>query len=187
MTEKLQPILCAADQLRYAQTHKTWEAAAQAAAGEISTEMATIRMSQEELARLIDTTIMGMAGVIESEALMHRRRHEFIGLAVAAVNGYMQVTGDRDALRTVTRTIAQKQHDYGHDNIARFGLVGLVVRLNDKAARLINLIHRSGSPAARAQARNEPLADTWLDICGYCVIALMWIDSTFLLPLAADA
>jgi hypothetical protein len=173
------PILDAVDQLRHSQVHRTWEAAAAATSGEISTEMVTLRMEPAAMAGIVDKTILEMAAEIRLGRTPCSRT-EFIGLAVTAVNGYQQVTGDRDALRTVTTTIAGKQRDYGHDNIARFGVLGLVVRLSDKAARLINLIGRGDA------AVNESLADTWLDIAGYCVLALMWIDGTFLLPLAED-
>lgn len=166
---------------------RTWEEAAAAAAGEISTEMVSLRLTQYHLARLVDATIMQMA--LRPAGTSHPR-HEYIGMACTAINGYLAATGDRDALDTVVRTIAGKQRDYGHDNIARFGETGLVVRLSDKAARLINLIRRGGDqdrtddlPLTFA----EPITDTWLDIAGYCVIALMWLDGTFLLPLAEDA
>jgi hypothetical protein len=170
------PVLCKADL-------RTWQAAAAAAAGEIGTEMTTLHMEPKHLARIVDGTILEMARVDRSSSVSEDRQ-AFIGMAITAVNGYQAATGDRDALATVVRTIAGKQRDYGHDNIARFGVTGLVVRLSDKAARLINLIRRgAGIPG---QAINEPLSDTWLDIAGYCVLALMWLDGTFMLPLAED-
>jgi hypothetical protein len=167
------PVLCKADL-------RTWQAAAAAAAGEIGTEMTSLRMTQKQMAKLVDNTVLILADVIR---LGHEPagRGEFVGMAITAVNGYQQATGDRDALATVVRTIAGKQRDYGHDNIARFGVTGLVVRLSDKAARLINLLRLD-----RGDIFAEPITDTWLDIAGYCVLALMWIDGTFMLPLAED-
>lgn len=70
------------------------------------------------------------------------------------------------------RLLCSKQHDYGHDNINKFGLNGLVVRLSDKIARLKNL-------KKKALPRNEAVLDTWQDIVGYCVIAEMLMDGTF--------
>lgn len=69
-----------------------------------------------------------------------------------------------------------KQHDYGHDNINSFGLVGLAVRLSDKVARLRNLSKKIG-------AKNESILDTWNDIVGYAVIAEMIFTNTFNLEL----
>jgi hypothetical protein len=167
------PVLCKADL-------RTWQAAAAAAAGEIGTEMTTLHMEPKHLARIVDGTVLQLADQIRL-GVQHLDRNSFIGMAITAVNGYQQATGDRDALATVVRTIAGKQRDYGHDNIARFGVTGLVVRLSDKAARLINLLRLD-----RGDIFAEPITDTWLDIAGYCVLALMWIDGTFMLPLAED-
>ena len=58
----------------------------------------------------------------------------------------------------------RKQHDYGSANIAEFGLEGVLVRANDKLARLKNLRHK---PAAK----NEAVEDSWADLSVYRVIA----------------
>jgi hypothetical protein len=75
-------------------------------------------------------------------------------------------------------TLCKKQHDYGHGNINRFGLMGITVRLSDKVERYANLEGR--------QAQNEATTDTLIDIVGYCVIALMLLDETFQLDLGDD-
>lgn len=72
-------------------------------------------------------------------------------------------------------TLCKKQHDYGHGNINRFGLMGVAVRLSDKVERYINLRGK--------QAKNESTNDTLIDVVGYCVVALMLLDETFQLPL----
>ena len=82
--------------------------------------------------------------------------------------------------------LASKQHDYGHKNIDRFGLKGIIVRLNDKYERLANLeftrqfLEDGNSVAPKV---NESLTDTLMDIVGYCVIGLMVLDDTFKLEL----
>ena len=76
--------------------------------------------------------------------------------------------------------LARKQHDYGHKNITKFGMQGVLVRLSDKVERLINLkTHKS-------EAKNESLLDTLRDIVGYCVVALMLNDETFTLELGEN-
>lgn len=76
--------------------------------------------------------------------------------------------------------LARKQHDYGHKNILKFGMQGVLVRLSDKIERLINLkTHKS-------EAKNESLLDTLRDIVGYCVVALMLNDETFSLELGEN-
>lgn len=72
-------------------------------------------------------------------------------------------------------TLCKKQHDYGHGNINRFGLMGVAVRLSDKVERYMNLKGR--------EAKNESTNDTLIDVVGYCVVALMLLDETFQLPL----
>lgn len=77
--------------------------------------------------------------------------------------------------------LAGKQHDYGHGNIAKFGIQGVVVRLSDKLERLKNLRKRPLDLAV-----NEPLVDTYVDIAGYAAIGMMLCDGVFMLPLKAD-
>ena len=77
------------------------------------------------------------------------------------------------------KTVIGKQRMYGHGNISRFGVPGLVIRLNDKLERLKNIQKHDGPVLF------EPLNDTWLDICGYSVIAIMWLNGWFMLELDA--
>lgn len=78
---------------------------------------------------------------------------------------------------TLCDTLIRKQKDYGHHNIAKFGLTGLIVRVHDKIARLENLI------ATKKEPGNESILDTVLDIAGYSAIGIMWGRNEFLLPL----
>ena len=71
--------------------------------------------------------------------------------------------------------ICKKQHDYGHDNINAFGELGLLIRINDKIARLKNLVGKEGI--------TEPRIDAWKDIAGYAIIALMLDRDWFKLEL----
>lgn len=75
--------------------------------------------------------------------------------------------------------VISKQHDYGHGNILKFGLLGVVVRISDKIERLKNLSMKAYDPAVA-----ESLDDTKMDIVGYCLIALMLLDGTFTKELA---
>jgi hypothetical protein len=78
------------------------------------------------------------------------------------------------------KLLVGKQHDYGHGNILHFGTVGVAVRLCDKIARLQNLLKRGG------EAKHEALTDTYMDILGYAVIALMLEEGSFELELEQD-
>lgn len=76
--------------------------------------------------------------------------------------------------------IIRKQRDYGHENIARFGRTGLLVRLHDKVARLENLLGSGNVP------NNESIEDNIGDVIGYCTIGAMWEEGTFLLALQGN-
>jgi len=73
--------------------------------------------------------------------------------------------------------LVSKQHDYGHQNILMFGHVGIAIRMCDKIARLFTLVEDGAKPA------NESLLDTWRDLVGYSVIAMMLWNETFTLNL----
>jgi hypothetical protein len=72
-----------------------------------------------------------------------------------------------------------KQMDYGPSNIAlgtqlkndnerHASLTGIVIRINDKIQRLVNLVL-----IRRSKPRNESVVDTWNDIAVYSNIALI--------------
>ena len=71
----------------------------------------------------------------------------------------------------------RKQMDYGPSNIAmgtelktdeekRLSLIGLIVRINDKIQRLINLVIKNNR-----NAQNEPTIDAFKDLSCYGIIA----------------
>jgi hypothetical protein len=83
------------------------------------------------------------------------------------------------SLEELHETLVRKQRDYGHQNIARFGRQGLLIRVHDKVARLENLMKfaSSGTP------NFESIQDTVMDLAGYSTIGMMWELDQFLLPL----
>lgn len=115
---------------------------------------------------------------------------DYAAMAAAATRHAAKVNCDEDNFTCLTRIegmLAAKQHDYGHGNILKFGLLGVVVRLSDKLARLENLYKRMSQDDREYEPTFcESIADTWDDIVGYCVIALMVLDGTFELPLRDD-
>ena len=71
----------------------------------------------------------------------------------------------------------KKQMDYGQSNISmgtslindeekRLSLVGLIVRINDKVQRLLNLMVKNNR-----EAQNEPAIDAFKDLACYGIIA----------------
>ena len=75
------------------------------------------------------------------------------------------------------KLFCKKQMDYGPSNIAmgtelktdeekRLSKIGLIVRINDKIQRLINLVIRNNR-----EAQNEPAIDAFKDLSCYGIIA----------------
>lgn len=62
---------------------------------------------------------------------------------------------------------AEKQSDYGPENIARRGESGVLTRVCDKVARLEHLEGQSKAP------RNEAVRDSWGDLANYGTIGQM--------------
>ena len=97
----------------------------------------------------------------------------------------------------ITDILIRKQKDYGPENIMKFGVVGIIVRLFDKVARLNNLLLKTHGDVAEAIKSNsvqgESLIDTLIDIVGYCSIALMITEgdphygNKFLVPMSGGA
>ena len=82
-------------------------------------------------------------------------------------------------LNTMYMTFCKKQFDYGPGNIAmgtqlrteeevNIALLGIIVRMNDKINRLVNL-----STKHSFKAQNEPIEDAFLDTAIYAVMALI--------------
>jgi len=82
-------------------------------------------------------------------------------------------------LNEMYKTFCRKQFDYGPGNIAmgtmlkdskeiNTSLLGIIVRMNDKINRLVNLATKHDF-----EAQNEPLEDAFLDVAIYSVMALI--------------
>lgn len=89
----------------------------------------------------------------------------------------------RIAAMEVANLVISKQRDYGPKNIMNSVVapeLSIAVRLNDKLARLANLIQNGKTP------ENETLKDTADDIIGYGLILKMVLEGKFLLPLEEE-
>lgn len=74
-------------------------------------------------------------------------------------------------LEQVYDLFISKHDDYGPDNIALspFGpLEGLITRLHDKQSRAVHLVKNKDGIG-----QNEPLEDTFIDIIGYSLAAIL--------------
>lgn len=110
----------------------------------------------------------------------------FILIAHCAIKLY-NLLNNKNLLNSdlIAKTIVKKQHDYGSENISKFGIWGIVVRVHDKIARIENLLSpkRSGKNAVS----DETIEDTIIDIIGYSSVLLMFINGWFHLPMRHDS
>lgn len=108
---------------------------------------------------------------------------EFFSIAAAGIIGLSNSAeiSKKAAINKIFSTVVDKQKMYGPNNICKFGMHGIVIRLNDKIERMKNLKQHDGPVLF------EPIQDTWLDIVGYSVLALMWINDWFLLEFKAQS
>ncbi len=83
--------------------------------------------------------------------------------------------------REIAELLARKQHDYGPNNILGFGEKGIAVRMWDKVNRLKNLLWDRDEAG-----QEESIGDTFVDLAGYSIIALMLRRGWFTLPLKED-
>jgi hypothetical protein len=100
--------------------------------------------------------------------------------AIKCIKNYFNKDID---IQYVIDTVIKKQKDYGHNNIAMFAITGLVIRIHDKIARSENILAKQNMENA---VPGESLYDTFLDMIGYSIIALMWLEGTFMLPLGEE-
>jgi hypothetical protein len=85
-------------------------------------------------------------------------------------------------LVTAFELFKKKQKSYGPGNIAQFGEKGVVMRMNDKEQRLINLVfYDKANPLD-----NESVEDTYYDMSVYGVIALLCREGNWPGVKAAD-
>jgi len=80
----------------------------------------------------------------------------------------------------IAELVTMKQADYGQANILDFGEYGVLVRTNDKIARLKNLYKQGKKP------KNEAVDDSWMDTAGYSIVALLVRRGWFTLPLKEE-
>ncbi len=72
-----------------------------------------------------------------------------------------------DVIEGIADVLVEKHHDYGEQNLVEFGELGILVRASDKVARLKNLLDKNGI------VKDESREDTWRDLAGYAIQALI--------------
>lgn len=164
--------------------HTSWNSAAEAAVKEIfaaEVRPCSIEALRSHLDGLIATFLPTGGDVVSGGSQEMRAGWVELGRMARALGSNIDFLNFSAAFRGdhqhVLDIVVRKQHDYGHENIARFGRLGLLVRVHDKIARLENLLGTGSSP------NHESIEDNVIDVIGYSIVAAMWEEGTFLLAL----
>ena len=72
-------------------------------------------------------------------------------------------------LKTVENIGLNKNNDYGSNNILKYGIIGIIVRIGDKIARLKNLMSNN----TKQSVLDEKIEDTLLDTINYATYGEM--------------
>ena len=75
------------------------------------------------------------------------------------------------AVEEVKDLLIAKNKSYGDNNLRKFGRFGILVRVSDKIERLKNLLENKVSTTL-----TETEKDTWMDIAGYAIQAVRFIN-----------
>jgi len=76
----------------------------------------------------------------------------------------------------LVRLVTERHRRYGH-NLLRHGERGVVIRVDDKTERIMNMMNGDISDTV------ESLTDSWFDIAGYAIQAVLMRQGTFTLPM----
>lgn len=77
--------------------------------------------------------------------------------------------------RDCINLLVRKNHDYGKANITDFGLLGVIVRANDKIKRLWNISLKEMT-GGKAAVKEETKKDTLQDVVNYGIIGTLVHD-----------
>ena len=137
------------------------------------------------LQRLIDSITDGQIPKNKTTEGIWVRLRNYGQFALILKEGVGNDTQFRELVKEQSRRcdelMMDKQRDYGPKNISMFGEFGVLVRMNDKIQRLLNLTAHNKDP------EYEAIEDTWMDLRNYGQIALMVRYEQFVLPLEVDA
>lgn len=168
----------------------SWDAAAEKCINEIYAAKPSSSFNKLNFMRTYLDDMIEMSQDLEYGISNELFADHWLSLGIIARNtaaelGYLKFSeNDSSAAAELVELLVRKQNDYGHDNISRFGRVGLLVRIHDKIARLENLARRAAEP------KNESLRDNYMDVINYCAIGMMVERGWFLLnlkpPVAED-
>lgn len=163
----------------------TWEMAAYDSTEELYSDInSLVGHSIKNLRETIDSYIDSKTYLDSDGIMTQEHKNRWVLLSSNAI----RIAKEFDATYLLTsseilNTVIRKQKDYGHKNISKFGITGLVIRVHDKVARVENLMQKENQANA---VIGETMLDTLMDIIGYSIIAYMWLNNTFMYDLGVS-
>jgi hypothetical protein len=82
----------------------------------------------------------------------------------------------KEATTDILDLLLRKNADYGDDNLRRFGRYGILVRVADKISRLQHMLENVQLTGNAQMAVDEAERDAWMDIAGYAIQAIRFIN-----------
>jgi len=161
----------------------TWEMAAYSSAEELYSSIDTCAKNELYTLRYAIDHYINSRFYLDVDGTNKFAEHKYLWTLLSS--GALDIAKQFDITYLLSKseilnTVINKQKDYGHKNIARFGITGLVIRVHDKIARIENLMAKDKYHNSVA---DETLLDTLMDIVGYSIIAFMWLNNTFMYEL----
>lgn len=120
---------------------------------------------------LLSSLSISPSSVIIQESIQPTIKQSLIELASNSLNILSQIK-DKSPQNIVVDNASlfeRKNADYGN-SFADFELIGIIVRLNDKINRILNL----GDADPQIIQVDEKIEDTINDLYNYCIIGLMY-------------
>ena len=121
-------------------------------------------MSEEELADLFNEIEEEEKDEHQESETLTQEEIEQLLDAIEEITPEMQI---EKISKEIADMLIKKNHDYGDDNLVKRGLLGIIIRMEDKLARLDNLYIVPKKPHVE-----ESLEDTLKDIAGYAINAI---------------
>jgi len=87
-------------------------------------------------------------------------------LGHAAWQAFLKFNPDDDVTRSLPPVLISKHRRYGAEPLLRWGVPGVLIRIDSKFRRVINMERDELSGGERG----ESISDTLFDIVGYCVL-----------------
>lgn len=79
----------------------------------------------------------------------------------------------KTAAEKVVKVLEERNAKYGDKNLLTYGILGLVVRMNDKIARITTAISENSS----SNNTKEIIKDALIDIAGYAINGLRLLEN----------